>query len=160
MKLYELAECYQALKENEELPPDDVVLALQKLDLMLEEKILSITRWVLDIQGDLAAIKSEEDRLATKRKGVQGRIESLKKYMCDCMVKADVKIVKNETLSVTVQKNQPSVVINDDTVIPAEYWQPPVSEVDKGKILEVWKTSKTIVPGTFIETSKKHIVIR
>lgn len=122
MKLYELTEMYQAL-ENLDLNEEELQTALNNINDEIELKADNIAKLIQSLDGDINAIKAEEERLYNKRKAIENRKESLKQYLQSAMIAVDKKKIKTELFSFNVQKNAPSLKIKDETKIPEDYYK-------------------------------------
>ena len=70
-KLYELTEMYQNIWDlvaDEEVDLDTLETALSQVEDNLETKAESMAKLVKGIDGDVTALKEEENRLAKRRK--------------------------------------------------------------------------------------------
>lgn len=142
MKLYQLTESYNNLWElvNDETMDLSVIeSAIQQIESAIEIKCENSTIILKGLDGDIAAYKAEEQRLAERRKALEGKRDWLKGYMQNEMEKAGLDKVKAGMFTVALQNNPPAVEITGEvpaefvTIIPASY-QP-----DKKRIAEYLK---------------------
>lgn len=121
MKLYELTEIYNNLLD---LDIEDVELEkhLENIDDEIEVKAENIAKVLRDFDGDIEALKSEEERLAKKRKAIENRQKQLKEYLQNAMLVLDKRKFKTDLFSFNIQKNAPSLRIIDEGKIPEDYW--------------------------------------
>ena len=150
MNLYELTENYrnlQDLLENPEIDQDLIINALDEVGEQLEEKAENVAKLIKTMEVEVTGYKTEEKRLADRRKALENRISGLKSYIDAAMKSTGKKKFKGQLFSFNIQKNPPSVNIIDDTLIPKEYFieQDPV--LDKKTVLTELKNG-VIVPGT------------
>lgn len=70
--------------------------------------------------------------------------------------------VKRDTITISILDNPPSVEVIDIDETPGEYIRiiPEVREADKKTIIEHFKETGEIIPGTDMILNKKHILIR
>ena len=80
MQLYELAEMYLNLKDMD-IEEGDLNAALENINDEIETKADNIAKVLRDFDGDIEALKSEEERLAKKRKAIENRQKQLKEYL-------------------------------------------------------------------------------
>lgn len=121
MKLYELTEIYNNLLD---LDIEDVELEkhLENINDEIETKADNIAKVLRDFDGDIEALKSEEERLAKKRKAIENRQKQLKEYLQNVMLVLDKRKFKTDLFSFNIQKNAPSLRIIDEGKIPEDYW--------------------------------------
>lgn len=122
MQLYELAEMYLNLKDMD-IEEGDLNSALENIDDEIETKADNIAKVLRDFDGDIEALKSEEERLAKKRKAIENRQKQLKEYLQNAMLVLDKRKFKTDLFSFNIQKNAPSLKILDESKIPEDYYK-------------------------------------
>lgn len=167
-KLYELSEQYKRFNDyvndaldNEDLTEDTLQMFIDTLDGIkdsIEVKVENIAKFLKNIESDIKAYKTEEERLATKRKYLTNKFEGIKEYTKNMLEFAKIDKVQAGTFSVRLQKNPPSIEILDETKIPKEYKIPQPDKVDTKTILAELKSGKEIA-GVKLADEKKHLRI-
>ena len=78
------------------------------------------------------------------------------------MTTCNIQKVKRDVVTVSVQKNPPSVEVGELDLIPAEFRRviPEHWEPDKKEILEHFNKTGEIVPGVDVILNRKHVSIR
>lgn len=150
MKLYELTENYRNLQElldNPEIDQELITKALDEVGEQLEEKAENIAKLIKTLEVEVNGYKTEEKRLADRRKTLENRITGLKSYIDATMKATGKKRFKGQLFSFNIQKNPPSVKITDNTLIPKEYYIQQEPVLDKKTVLAELKNG-VIVPGT------------
>ena len=122
MQLYELTEIYLNLKDMD-IEEGDLNAALENIDDEIETKADNIAKVLRDFDGDIEALKSEEERLAKKRKAIENRQKKLKEYLQNAMLVLDKRKFKTDLFSFNIQKNAPSLKILDESKIPEDYYK-------------------------------------
>lgn len=122
MQLYELTEMYLNLKDMD-IEEVDLNSALENIDDEIETKADNIAKVLRDFDGDIEALKSEEERLAKKRKAIENRQKQLKEYLQNAMLVLDKREFKTDLFSFNIQKNAPSLKILDESKIPEDYYK-------------------------------------
>ncbi|MDU5183703.1 MAG: siphovirus Gp157 family protein [Peptoniphilus harei] len=122
MQLYELTEIYLNLKDMD-IEEGDLNAALENIDDEIETKADNIAKVLRDFDGDIEALKSEEERLAKKRKAIENRQKHLKEYLQNAMLVLDKRKFKTDLFSFNIQKNAPSLKILDESKIPEDYYK-------------------------------------
>lgn len=122
MQLYELTEIYLNLKDMD-IEEGDLNSALENIDDEIETKADNIAKVLRDFDGDIEALKFEEERLAKKRKAIENRQKQLKEYLQNAMLVLDKREFKTELFSFNIQKNAPSLKILDESKIPEDYYK-------------------------------------
>jgi hypothetical protein len=122
MQLYELTEIYLNLKDMD-IEEEDLNAALENINDEIETKADNIAKVLRDFDGDIEALKSEEERLAKKRKAIENRQKQLKEYLQNAMLVLNKRKFKTDLFSFNIQKNAPSLKILDESKIPEDYYK-------------------------------------
>lgn len=128
MNLYELKNTYQQLQDLIEAgePLDGVLTTIND---ELEAKADGYARVIRNMEGDVEAFKTEEKRLAEKRKSLENAIERLKGNLFEAMKETGKTKFKTELFSFAIQRNGgadpvivdvPTEKLPDDLVIIQE----------------------------------------
>jgi len=154
-KLYELSDHIsqiQTMLENGEEGLEDT---LEALELSFEEKAESIIKLWHSKMAEAEVIKSEENRLADRRKRIEKEAEWLHQYVEREMKRLDRERIKSPLFTISLQKNPPSVSIFDESAIPSEYFNiKEVKSIDKRIILDQLKAGFEI-PGAEIKQERR-----
>lgn len=162
IKLFELAKAYQLILESEELTEEEMTTCLNNVEDLFSNKALNIARLVIDLQAESDVLDKEIQRLQTRKAFRDNRIKGLKSYLVTNMEVTGITKAKDNFVSVLLAANPASVVVIDVLQIPSDYWRiiPEQREVDKQKILQTYKDTKTVVPGSDIVKNKHHVLIK
>ena len=134
MTLYELtAEFQELLNMMEDPEVDDQVLAdtLAAVAGEIEAKAEGYAAVITILEGDVTAIKTEEHRLAERRRGFEARITRMKDTVKAAMLLANKQKIESPLFTLTVRKTAPSLVIDDEGAIPECYWKQADPTIDK-----------------------------
>ena len=124
MKLYELTEMYQNvwnLIEDEDVDIETLEMALNQIEENIELKAEGMAKLIKSIDGDVAALKEEENRLAKKRKTLENKQKNIKTYLEYQLIGMGIYKVKTPLFTVALQNNPPSVRFIDEALIPEQY---------------------------------------
>ncbi|MFC8563093.1 siphovirus Gp157 family protein [Peribacillus frigoritolerans] len=158
MKLYELSQQYSQLMELvEELDAITFRDTLESIQEEIDDKVENTVKLMRSFQGDVEAIKSEEKRLAERRKAIENRIESIKDYLRNEMEIAGIDKVKRPTLTVSIANNPPSVEISDESLIPTDFMVPQPDRIDKKALLVALKEGEAIEGCSIKQTRSVRI---
>lgn len=141
MTLYELTGEYRRLYElADELEGQDfeetIRDTMESLDGELEDKAEAYGMVIKNLEADLDAIKSEEKRLADRKRSIQNNVVTMKKRLQDAMVLANKPKFKTALFSFGIQKNPKKVVMDETDIgrIPLEYLSIQMPVINKGAI--------------------------
>lgn len=124
-KLYELSESYKNLLElldNPDIPQEVIQDALGKIDEEIEMKVENIAKVIKSLEVDIKGLKEEEQRLSSRRKFLENKVDNLKTYIEENMKATGKGKINGKVFTIAIQKNAPSVNINDLNAIPTEYF--------------------------------------
>ena len=154
-KLYELTQNYNNLLEladNPDVPTEMLKESLNSIDDEIDTKAENIAKVIKSIESDVAGLKGEEKRLADRRKGLENRIDNLKKYIESSMRAVGKEKIRGKVFTLGIQKNAPSVDIIDEDVIPKQYFITK-KELSKKDILVALKKGEE-VPGAAVKQTE------
>lgn len=132
---------FSIIADQEELTEEQKVMldeALCNLCEDIEVKLEGYSKVIRNIEADIEGIRAEEKRLASRRKAMENRIESLKSAMAYAMKATDTKKVKGDLFTISIQANPESVVIDEQYLenIPPKYLIPQEPKIDKKLLKE------------------------
>jgi hypothetical protein len=160
MKLYELADQFKTLTDvldSDFADDQEASLALRDaLDATegaFADKLEAIAKIIKNQQGDVEALKAEEQRLSAKRKSIESKIDSLKLYAEMQMEYSGLDKLKTPLFNFNVQNNPPSVDVFNPDILPKKYLVIQEPKIDKRGILDAIKAGEE-VPGASIMQSR------
>ena len=150
-KLYDLAADYAKVKdllESEDIEPEVMQDTLEAIEGAMEAKAKNIAILVQGLGSDAEIIKTEERRLAQRRKTIENKQKWLKDYLKNQMEYAGIDKFKTPTHTISLQKNPPALNITDAESVPAPYMIliPERWEIDKDAVKQALKDGQE-VPG-------------
>ncbi len=156
--LYELSSGFNSimdLVEDETMDLDALEEGLQTIECSLEEKCLNGIGLIKSLENQRDGLKAEGKRLAERARVLDGRIQSIKdwyKVNLEAMGKSKVSTDRG---IMAIQNNPPSLKIDDEHRIPAEFLDvvPEHYEVAKDRLKAAIKAGKE-VPGAHMEQGK------
>lgn len=107
---------------------------MEGLEGEIEDKADGYAMVMKDLDGQVAAIKKEEERLAARRRTIENRVEYMKSKLQEMMTVTGKTKFKTPLFSFGIQKNPASVVIDDESKVPAGYWIPQQPKLDKASL--------------------------
>lgn len=162
--IYELTQEFETLWQlMEDGLLDDEALA-GAFDVATEDlavKLEGYCKFIKNLESDIAGLKEEEKRLATRRKTMENTVERAKEAMKKAMETAGEKKIQCGTFTTSIQNNAPSVVVDEQYIenIPEEYLRIKEPEIDRKKMLEDLKAGKDLEGLAHLEV-KQSLRIR
>ena len=163
MKLYEILPAYNQLLQLADDPNSDdqeICKMLEECEGILQEKATNIAFLVRNMEADAHAMKEAESGIAARRKMIEARACSLRRYVLSSMVAADVRKISCPYFVLSVQKNPPSVIVDDESSVPIQYLrqsEPPPPSIDKKAIIEDIKQG-VVIEGVHIEQAERLVI--
>ena len=145
--IYEITDKYKFIQQliEDGAPEEAFVEALNAIDDELAEKLENYAAVIKNIESDINGIKAEVDRLNERKKAMESSVKRMKENMQTAMVETGQTNVKGEKFSFNVQKNPPSLLVHDDTLIPKEFIKVKITKsVDANAILAELKNGAEI----------------
>jgi hypothetical protein len=157
MTLYKIGEEIGKILGSEEWG-DDQEKALAELEMALEVKADNIVGFCAKLESFSTMCKAEEERIAAKRKAVENRAASLRKYLLANMKAVGRSEIQAGTHTLKIQKNPPAVKVDSEADIPAKYWIviPAVTQLDKKTLGADLKNGE--IAGAHLEQSERLVV--
>ena len=121
------------------------------LDDDLSTKAQNIEYVARSLEADKPAMLAEVERLLARMASRDKAAQGLRDYLLAGMRTANKDKIESPMFTFSVRKNPPAVLLEDEKLLPAEYWRtpepkPPVAAPDKGAIKTALQVG-TDVPG-------------
>jgi len=158
--LYELTDQMQQLLEMGADPDIDEQTFLdtfEGLEGEIEEKADGYAKVIAELEGDAEALYKEITRLTLKRKTIQNNIERMKRNLASSMVITGKKKFKTDLFSFAIQKNPPSLVIDDPKKVPQMFLIPQDPKIDTASIKEKLKAGEDLDFAHLTQTESLRI---
>ena len=157
-KLYELSTGYKNIEyllENRE-DSEELAAVLNSLDAEIEDKAENIAKLIKNYEADIEAFKTEEKRIAERRRTLENDVKRLKEYLFNNMKLTGKTKFKRGTFSFNIAKNPPSVEITNADIISSDY-KVLTETIDKKAILTDLKEGKDVQGAILRETTGLRI---
>jgi chaperonin cofactor prefoldin len=138
LKLYEITGEYLTLCQMAEDTDVDATVFVDTIASIkgeLEVKADSYAMIITNLNGDIEKIDKEIERLTHMKKVLKNRTNHLKNNLENAMKMMDVRKLKTDFRSYSIQKNPQSLNIIDESKIPAEYLISQDPKLDRTRLL-------------------------
>ncbi|BBM39789.1 hypothetical protein JCM16775_p2014 (plasmid) [Leptotrichia hofstadii] len=158
---YELKEINNIINfldnQNNELDEQTINDTKESVSLLLEEKSDQLELLLKDLE--LKAENAKKLLISIlKKQNKQAKEKSTKSLILEAMQGLDVKRIETETGTFTIKNNNPSLVIDDKSLIPAKFVTMIQSDkIEKEEIKKAIKNGEEIA-GVHLETSQSLLV--
>jgi hypothetical protein len=128
LRLYPIAEDYlsalEALAELDDLPPEAIADTLEGLSGAFQDQAAHVAAYLRTLDAEAAAIADARKAMERREEALRRHAGRLRDYLKGQMERTGIARVQNPWVSVRVQSNPPSVVIEDETLVPERFKQP------------------------------------
>lgn len=153
--LYTIASQFRALQELDIESIDEQTLmdTLDGLSGDLQTKAANVVAYQKNVQAYADAAAEAAKKLKARADTIQKHADGLKRYIKTSMELASITKLEGPEFSASIQKNPPSVIIDDPLAIPKEfitYPEPPPPYPNKTQIGNAIKAGQ-VVAGAHLE---------
>lgn len=111
---------YFITEDGEYITPADYTEALENrftaLDAMeqdVQKKAVNVAAFIANASAEIEAMEQRERALSARRKSKENTVQSLKRYLMNCMEAASLKKIDSPELCISIRNNAESVEITD-----------------------------------------------
>lgn len=126
-----------------------IIDTLESLDLAIEEKADGYAKLIRNQEASSKAFDEEIKRMRERKQAIDNNVKRMKLSLENAMVEIGKTKFKTDLFSFNIQKNQPSVEIVDESLIPDKFKKVTI-DFDKNAI----KKAEEDVPGVEIKQSE------
>lgn len=131
----------------------EIITQLEATEDEFEEKCENTAMVLRELATQAAAIKTEEKRLAERRKSIENNIEAIKSRLLTFMVQTGKTNFKTTLFSFSARDTSGALVVDNESKIPANYLIPQPPKIDKAAVKAAIK-SGVKVDGAHIEPTQ------
>jgi len=162
-KLYTLTGQFLALSEladDDDMPANALTDSLEGITGEIEIKAEALLQVVANMDGDITAIDAEIDRLKRRKAIIENRKTSLRDYLQHNMEVSGISKIDCPLFSITLAKPMPMAVIENESLVPAEFVQTKtLTSINKKAVLDALKAGR-VIPGCALGESRRSLTIR
>ena len=128
LTLYQISDQYLAdLEKLNDLELDDQTFkdTLEGLTGDFELKATNVSMYVRNIEASVEAIKEAEKQMSNRRKAMENKINRLKQYLKDNMIRTGITKVDCPYFQLSLRNNPEAVEVINLDEIPPEYFDIP-----------------------------------
>jgi hypothetical protein len=153
--LFQLTDQYRALLRldaSEDLPAEVIQDTLEGLTGDLSVKATNVAKFILNVEAMADAVDAAGKAMKVRADRMRERADSIREYLRLNMQAADLTRIEAPEFVLSIRKNPPSVIVDDESLIPDDYKvtpeppPPPQPRPDKKLIAKAIKDGYT-VPG-------------
>lgn len=125
LRLYEIADTYLRALENladvEDLPEQAIADTLEGLQGEFEDKAVNVGAYIRTVEAEASAIEEACKGMERRQRSLTRHAERLRVYVKTHMERTGLPKLKNHYLTLRIQNNPPSVVIENDGLVPEQF---------------------------------------
>ncbi|MBO6668030.1 siphovirus Gp157 family protein [Parvibaculum sp.] len=125
----------------------------------LNEALAAIVRSREEDLGLITGLKSRLEALKARLERFQDRADRKRRLVTDVMARAEIKRITEPDFTVSLRTSPAAVVVEDEALIPEDYWKPQAPKLDRLALGEALKSGQTI-QGASLGEPKPSITIR
>ena len=151
----EFREASQQLAELD-IPEEALRDTLESMQCAIEVKSKAVAAQVLNLEAMAEAVDNAAKAMKERAAKIQRRADWIREYLRANMTACGITKIEAVEFVLSIKKNPPAVVIDDETAIPDDYKRipepppPPVAKPDKKLIAQAIKDG-FVVPGAHME---------
>ena len=157
--LYQITQDYlqiMSMMEDPELDPQILADTMEAVEGELEIKAENYAKVIRNLEGDIAAIKVELDRLSAKKKTLENNIKTMKSALQMAMEVTGKTKFKTELFSFGIRKNAPSVIMDEPYIenVPERFLKYSEPTINRSAIKEAIQNGEDLEGLAHLEQSK------
>jgi len=164
LSLFAIAGEYrQQLDQLEQLGLDEATFnnTLESISGDIEEKSINVAMFVRNLEASADAIEMQVQAMNERAAAIRKKADHVRDYLRANMEHAKLQKIESPFFVLSIRKNPPSVIIDDEKQIPPSFLttpEPPQPRLDKTKVKDALKAGQ-VVPGAHLE-QKTRLEIR
>lgn len=159
-KLYEIANQYAELANNDEFTPEMIADTLDGIEGEFEAKAEQVLAIIKNSLAEAEMLKAEVKKLNERAKSAANRADNLKAYLADSMATMDKTKINAGIHTLSIRKGVQSVQIDNAESIPIDYVEYETTiKPDKNLIKEKLKLGE-VIAGVSLVTGKPTVLIK
>jgi hypothetical protein len=161
MPLYRIADDYLAVARqlaDLDLPDEVIADTLEGASGDLENKAWNVAALIQQFEGDIAAIKDAEQRMASRRKTLERRVDWLRGYLLVQLLRVGIHEIESPEFVIRVRDNPPKVILDDENAVPASFRREEILISIRKDDLRKALLDGQAVPGAHLERDKRLVI--
>jgi uncharacterized protein Yka (UPF0111/DUF47 family) len=155
--LYEISSTYLAALSALTDPEQDIDAqtisdTMEGLDGTFEDKAINVAKYIADLEHQADGIREAAKRQKARYESLENKADRLRRYLLDNLQATGKTNINAPDIAVSVAKTPARVVVDDEQMIPTDYFRKKVTEeLNKTKLKEALSAGQSI-PGAHLET--------
>lgn len=151
---------FERLAESGEVDAQTVMDTLESLDGELNEKAVTIAQFSRNLDATAQAVAEAGKAMLARAERLRKRSESIRNYLLFQLEFAQVSKIESPWFTISIKRNPPAVIIDDEQALPVEYLtqpEPPAPRPDKTKIKDAIKAGVDVPGARLVQTDRLEV---
>lgn len=163
LTLYELTQNraeFERLAESGELDPQTVLDTLEAIEGSIQEKAIRVAMFSRNLEATAQAVREAGKAMLERAARLEKRAASIEQYLLMNMQFSQITKIECPYFVVSIRRNPPAVVIDDEAALPAQYRvapEPPPPRPDKKAIAAAIKAGESVPGARLVESDRLEI---
>lgn len=156
--LYEVKQLINYLSYEEEIDLQTLKDTKESIKVLFESKSDQIGFILKELEQKENQCKDYVDMFLEKKENLKKQKEKLKHIVMETMKDLDIKKIETETGSITIRKNAPAVIIENEDTIPNQFKTIiQTVKIEKTEIKNAIKNGE-IIDGAYLKQSESLVI--
>lgn len=150
----------QALADSGDIPAEQIADTLDLIEGDIREKAIDVAAFSRNLDATAEAVRAAAKAMLARADRIEKRAESIRAYLLFQCQAAGVTKIESPWFTLSVRKNPPAVVIDDEASLPAEYIvqpPPPAPRPDRDRIRRDIKAGIDVPGAHLLQTERLEI---
>lgn len=130
---------------------------IEQMDRSIQLKAAGIALYCENCDRAIESLDATIKQLQARKKVFQNRKDGLKNYVLSAMIAHGITKIESPECTVSIQKNPPSVEVDEEKLIPPEYWKQQAPVLDKKALLDDLKEGVVVHGARLKQTESIRI---
>lgn len=147
MTLYEMTDNYKAVLEMAQNPDIDeqaIKDTLESIQGDIKEKADGYAKVIKELDWETDKLTAEIKRLTDRKNTIQNNIAYMKQSLKEAMTVTGNLKFRTDLFSFNIQKNPPTLIVDNEETIPSKYLIPQEPKIDKKAIIDFIKNGNKV----------------
>ena len=151
---------FERLADSGELDAQTVMDTLESLDGELNDKAVTIAQFTRNLDATADAVAEAGKAMLARAERIRKRADSIRNYLLFQLEFAQVTKIECPWFTISIKRNPPAVVIDDEHALPPEFIvqpEPPAPRPDKAAIKDAIKAGRDVPGARLVQSDRLEI---
>ena len=138
------------MEQNQGEITEDLVQVLEAIDEEFSDKVEACCRMIAELKSRSEAASQEGNRLIAKSRTHSNKADRLSEYVKENMIRMGTKTIENGLFRATVSDNPVSVDIQDQELVPKQFFKEREPVLSKTQIKKALENGEEVPGATLV----------